>query len=121
MKCAQANDMIAHWAVDHGYPCYRTHCRGGVGRCDALMVLLQYATVYFVDGAPTRITCDGNSKSMARAARELAPVFALCGYVSAILSADDPREVPSEVVSAGGTLPIAALRSASRSSEGAVR
>ena len=91
MECVAANDLMVHWAADHGYPCYRTAATVSGERRDALMMVLHRVTAYFEDGSLMRIAYPDDAKLWAEASREMALVFALCGCVSLLVDTPGRR------------------------------
>lgn len=90
-ECVTANDLILHWAVDHGYLCYRAAATVSGERREALMVVLHHVRVYFEDGALARIEYPNDAKLTVDASQELALVFALCGCVSLVVESQAKR------------------------------
>lgn len=82
MAFSLADQMIVRWAVDHGYLCTRDRIEGFEQAC--VTVLLDHGTAFFQDGCLVRIVCRRDGRFVSEMARELAVVFALCGYVTAL-------------------------------------
>ena len=80
MALPTADQMIIHWAADRGYPCACAAVTGLEHPC--VKVVLQHAAAYIQQGRVVSIEHRNQGRFVAETARELAVVFALCGYVA---------------------------------------
>ncbi|MEE9294156.1 MAG: hypothetical protein V3W34_04205 [Phycisphaerae bacterium] len=79
MTVSAINRMILRWALGNNYEF--SVCRLPDWPSPSLQIRLKHATIYFHNGRLVRVLAHSKGKRCGQMAREMASVFALCGFI----------------------------------------
>jgi len=89
MGFSELDGMVVRWSMEQGCRCEWGPIPGEADR--GVKVVMRHATVYFRNGTLTQIVCRQDGRHASNMVRELADVFAFCGYIAAVRECPDTQ------------------------------